>query len=116
MKLREIKDIVDFYDDIKQTEELLDKEVTLMYYWYHHMIDRKVVDEMNKAVKNKDFDKFIELRNKYNGLPSTDGEPLEFLPQYADVVTEEDYDYIGRVDVTVKSNFDKITDSDYECG
>lgn len=115
MKLREIKDVVDFYDDVN-VEELLDKEVTLMYYWYHHMIDRDVVNQMNKAVKDKDFDKFIELRNKYNGLPDTEGEPLTFLPDYADVVTEDDYDYIGRVDVTVKSNFDKITDSDYECG
>ena len=115
MKLREIKDIVDFYDDVN-VEELLDKEVTLMYYWYHHMIDRDVVNQMNKAVKDKDFDKFIELRKKYNGLPDTEGEPLTFLPDYADVVTEDDYDFIGRVNVTVKSNFDKITDSDYECG
>lgn len=115
MKLREIKDIVDFYDDVN-VEELLDKEVTLMYYWYHHMIDRDVVNQMNRAIKEKDFDKFIELRKKYNGLPDTEGEPLTFLPDYADVVTEDDYDYIGRVDVTVKSNFNKITDSDYECG
>lgn len=115
MKLREIKDVVDFYDDVN-VEELLDKEVNLMYYWYHHMIDRDVVNQMNRAVKDKDFDKFIELRKKYNGLPDTEGEPLTFLPDYADVVTEDDYDYIGRVDVTVKSNFNKITDSDYECG
>jgi len=115
MKLREIKDIVDFYDDVN-VDELLDKEVTLMYYWYHHMIDRDVVKQMDKAVKDRDFDEFIKLRKQYNGLLDTEGEPLTFLPDYADVVTEDDYDYIGRVDVTVKSNFDKISDSDYECG
>lgn len=81
------------------------------YFWYDHGIvcDTGEADIVTEAIKHKDFDTFIKIKNKY---PET--EDVCFFPDFA-----FQHCASGRtrkINITTRKGFEKITDSEHECG
>lgn len=80
------------------------------YKWYDHGLLRETgeADAVERAIEEHDFEAFTTIRKRY---PERDD--IVFFPRYA-------VEYINgerkRYDVTRKSGFNKITESEYECG
>ena len=89
------------------------KEQQIIYYWYDHLILRKTGEDkiVEKAIKEHDFDTFVEFRMKYPNEPD-----CVFFPDTAYVYDLELNDFVGVVDITTPENFACIDDQDYECG
>lgn len=92
---------------------------SVIYWWYDHMIradeeGQKIIKQVEDSIKNKNFKKFIELRDKLNNIKDEDGNTYEFLPAYA-IVYDNDNE-ISYLDITVEENFNKIDEEAYECG
>ena len=83
------------------------------YYWYHHMaIDYKMMDKINKAIMNHDWEAFKDYKKKYGRrclfpnmiYPCVEMEDEEVENIYPDVLPLN------------KKNFNLITHSECECG
>ena len=85
----------------------LEDEVEVIYYWYHHMIDKSIRDEIQTAIDNHDyktFDKYFE-NDRYAWC----------LPTSAHICTDKDS--IGTVMICGNQEmFNLITYSECECG
>ena len=95
-----------------------------VYYWYHHMIDSEEREEIQKTLNNKDFNAFIKCYKKYNSRGLFEGKfyeefnsfiPLIYLPDTITVFDDKDK-ILDCISILDKSNFEKITFSECECG
>lgn len=88
-------------------EELENKTVEVVYYWYHHMMPDYMIYEVQKALDNADYDTFTFWQERLNHPD------VCYLPDYACVFCEDDY--IGKLFITpVTMNL--LTYSECECG
>lgn len=87
--------------------------MTVTYYWYDHLLLRENGDaeKVQKAIKEHDFETFMFYYNKYQTNRKDD---LIFFPKLAHIW--ENDDCIGQFCVLTKGGFNKITDSEFECG
>lgn len=89
----------------------------VFYPWYDHLIRRtedgqKIMKEIKRCLDEHDFEKFMRLRDVLN----SNEEDMKFLPDYGWAYDgPDDYDP-KMIDITVKENFDLITEHQYECG
>ena len=83
------------------------RNCSVWYYWYDHLLLRETgeADIVEKAIKEKDYDTFAEMRKKY-------GET--FFPSTASVW--DGNTRIGYLDITTPETFNMINHSEYECG
>lgn len=84
----------------------------VVYYWYDHLLLRKNGDaeKVQQAIKNHDYDAFMELYNKYEGYE------VLFFPKIAYIYEKDSDEIIGEVLITNRNGFSLINDSEYECG
>lgn len=96
-----------------------------IYYWHHHNMPEKDRKEIEMALINKNFNKFIELYKIYSTLAIKYGRydeefeawfPLTFLPNTVAVYNTETEEFEEDEYVLSKSSFMKIIDYDCECG
>lgn len=103
----------------------MEKEVT--YYWYHHMMLEANRNIIQTVINNHDFEHFIELFQYWNAAGLKKGvlcqdiynNDLEFIPMIylpATVTYEDKNGEIQEIYILQKSNFEKITYSESECG
>lgn len=86
-----------------------DQNFGLVYYWYHHMIDSNVRKDIQSAIDNNDYEKFM---NYYESLNTT---ACTFLPNEAYLYYGNDC--IGEIDITCNEKLlSFITYSECECG
>lgn len=94
--------------------------IKVIYFWYDHLVLRENGDDkiVTKAIQTHDFDTFIKYYNKYPPFKVTDEEFGELtIPYFPNTALIFDGDeIIGTIDITIKKGFEKITDSEYECG
>ena len=88
--------------------------MTIRYQWYDHLIRRteegkKIIKEVERCLAEHDFEKFMKLKETLNSL----NEKFLFLPSFGFINETDD---IEIIDITIKENFDKITENQYECG
>ena len=89
--------------------ESKDRNFRVVYYWYHHMIDNNIRKDIQSAIDNGDYEKFIMYCEKLNTTACT------FLPNEAYIYYGNDC--IGEIDVTCnKDVISFITCSESECG
>lgn len=82
------------------------------YYWYHHGLawleeDSKEYEDflaIKQALAEKDYELFMELKGVYD-----DCLPNEATVFDGDVI-------VGKIDITIPANFNRITYSECECG
>lgn len=85
-----------------------DKEVEIIYYWHHHMIDYNTRKNIQQAIDNHDFYSFMLYYDKLN----TDN--ICYLPPIATILY--DGKYVGWVALEDSYIFSMITYSECECG
>lgn len=86
----------------------------VIYYWYDRGEIRDTPDEkiIMDAILNHDFDTFMKMYHKY---PKDNVTGFVYFPDCATVFDEDDM-LIGKIDITIPENFNKIDDTDYEWG
>lgn len=86
-----------------------DHNFSVVYYWYHHMIDANIRKDIQSAIDNGDYEKFMAY---YKSLNTN---VCAFLPNEAYIYYEDDC--IGSMDITCNKNvISFITFSESECG
>lgn len=95
----------------------------IIYNWYHHMMPIEEQKEIEKSIKNKDFETFINFYKKYNSRGLLNGKIWEEFDSFCPVIYLPDTAYVyenGKVkeeiDILERGNFNKITFSENECG
>lgn len=95
-----------------------------VYHWYHHMMPTEERQKITQALKDKDYYAFIVLYKKYAIKAIEDGQyyeelkswlPMVYLPDTISVY-DENTKLIETVSVLKRDNFDKITETECECG
>lgn len=93
--------------------------LAVVYYWYDHLIrdyewGREAIKAVESALHTHNYKEFMQLRKKLNSIQRG----LVFLPKEAFVYDRDDvsHDSLFTLDITVKENFMRITDSEFECG
>lgn len=83
-----------------------------IYYWYDHLVLRYNGDakKVEKAIESKDFDAFMEIKEKYSRKEWT------YFPDVIHVWDDEVNDFVDELDINVRENFEKIDHAEYECG
>lgn len=85
----------------------IEDEVEVVYYWYHHMIDKKIRDNIQKAIDTRDYEAFMKYADE--------DVRCEFLPVSASIYSNGEF--IGNVAICQsKEAFGLITHSECECG
>ena len=85
----------------------VENEVEVVYYWYHHMIDKTMRDDIQKAIDTHDYETFMKYADK--------DVHCEFLPVSASIYSNGEF--IGNVAICQsKEAFSLITHSECECG
>ena len=89
----------------------------VIYYFFDHLLLRRTGEakQVLEAVKNKDFDTFKKIFDKYPPYISSDGIEDVFFPHEASMFDKDD-NFIGYVDVTTLEGFNLIDEVEYECG
>lgn len=77
------------------------------YNFYHHLNPDFPKDRIIQLIQNKDYKGFMEQYYKWSQL---------YLPKYAFVYADEDYEHSVNTDITNEYNFKEITFAEYECG
>lgn len=94
-----------------------------IYYWYHHMMPDNERKEIEKALNEKDYFKFIDLYKKYSIEAIKYGQyieefqswcPMIFLPDQISIWNGDNHE--GYLSILDKENFEKITHHECECG
>lgn len=81
----------------------------VIYYWYHHMIDSDVINDIQDTIDSHDYEKFMAYYNYLNSNECT------FLPDYAYIFVDDDY--FSKINIIDSPEiFSKITYSECECG
>ena len=95
-----------------------------IYCWYHHMIPEKERKEISETIRNKNYEKFLQLYKKYAISAILEGRfneefqtwyPMIFLPHEIDVVNSKD-EIVDTLNILCKDDFMKITHEECECG
>lgn len=90
-----------------------------IYYWYDHLVLRYNGDakKVEKAIEDKDFDAFMELKKKYTGRKEGIAQASwVYFPDVIHVWDNETNDFVDELDINVRENFMKIDHTEYECG
>lgn len=85
--------------------------LNVVYYFYYHLDPLFPKEEVIKSIKNKDYDKFIDLYNEWhvkNGF--------FYMPKEIYVYTEENSECPIVANLLDRENFKQITHAEYECG
>ena len=87
----------------------------ISYVWFDHLIrttekGKQLIEEVEKSLDEHNFEKFLELKDFLNSM----FEDIIFLPNYGFVYDESDD--VTLIDITIKENFDNISQHEYECG
>lgn len=77
------------------------------YNFYHHLNPDFPKNRIIQLIQHKDYKGFMEQYHKWGQL---------YLPSYAFVYADEDYDHSVNTDITNEYNFKQITFAEYECG
>ena len=94
-----------------------------IYYWYHHMMPDNERKEIEKALNEKDYFKFIDLYKKYSIEAIKYGQyieefqswcPMIFLPDQISIGNGDNHE--GYLNILDKESFEKITHYECECG
>lgn len=88
-------------------EDLGNKEVGIIYYWYHHMLPFNVRDEIQRVIDEADYNAFKEWCSELN-KPG-----ICYLPDIAYVYCEDEF--IGELPMSPQTLYE-ITFSECECG
>lgn len=81
----------------------------VIYYWYHHMINSDIRDDIQNIIGNHDYKNFMVYYRTLNSDECT------FLPDYA-YISNDDGSF-SEINITVGLDaFSKITYSECECG
>lgn len=89
--------------------EKQDQNFSVIYYWYHHMIDPSIRTDIQSAIDSHDYNKFMTYYEMLNTHACT------FLPNEAYIYYGNDC--IGELDITCNKNvLSFITYSESECG
>ena len=86
---------------------IANKEIGIIYYWYHHMMPGDMRNEIQRAIDEADYKAFKEWSNKLN-QPG-----ICYLPDVAYVYCGDDY--IGDLPMGPQTLYE-ITYSECECG
>lgn len=81
--------------------------LNVVYNFYYHLNPKFPKDDIITYINNKDYESFIEVYNQWGRL---------YLPKYAFVYANEDYEHSVDTDITNEYNFKQITFAEYECG
>lgn len=76
----------------------------------------KLIKKIEDCIVNKNFETFSYLRKVLNELKDEEGSKLTFLPDTAIIHDSETDEVIGTLDITIKENFEKIDEGQWECG
>lgn len=84
------------------------------YYWYTHLcFSREEIEEIESSIREHDYNRYMELREKYNPIGERNGWGKEsFFPRCGSAIG----DIADVVDVTDREVFNKITFVEHECG
>ena len=90
-------------------------DVEIVYHWYDHLLlrDNGDADIITTAIKNGDYDTFIQYYNLYNNKYFNGDESIIFFPAYPSIFYNGEI--IGTIDITKPLGFSMITNSEYEC-
>ena len=93
-------------------------DVSIVYYWYDHMVLRQNGDaeKVTEAIAEGDYDTFIKYYNYYNYTYEYEGESgsITFFPSHAALYYHDEV--VGMIDITEPLGFSMICESEYECG
>ena len=85
----------------------IEDEVEIVYHWYHHMIDKEIVDDIQNAIDTHDYETFMKYANK--------DVRFEFFPIDASIYANGKF--VGNIAIFAeKEVFSLITYSECECG
>lgn len=90
------------------------KEV--VYYWYDHLLirqSRPLLQLVENSINNHDWNTFLILQTILNNTQDIDGNTHVFLPNNVVVYFESGISHSMEL---TEDLFNKITDSEYECG
>ena len=95
-----------------------------IYFWCHHMMPEKERKEISEIIRNKDYERFVKLYQKYTISAILEGSfneefqtwyPMIYLPEEITVFNEKD-EIVDTLNILCKDNFMKITYEECECG
>jgi hypothetical protein len=86
---------------------IADREISIIYYWYHHMMPPDMRNEIQRVIDEADYKAFKEWCGKLN-QPD-----ICYLPDTAYVYCGDDY--IGDLPMGPQALYE-ITFSECECG
>lgn len=87
----------------------MDNKITIIYYWYDHLVLRKTGEAklVEKAFQEKDYETFMNFVNKYGS---------EYFPQEATIFSTETDEILGYLDMSKEEAFRMVNCSEFECG
>lgn len=85
------------------------------YFWYHHMMDDKSRESIQRCLDDKDFSGFMRWRKRLSRYEKDSPFDMVFLPSTA-LMFEDDDSEPEEICILDKENFMKITFSESECG
>lgn len=109
MKLAKLKlkEFLSMCPPLILNEEIQNKEISIVYYWYHHMMPSDIRDEIERVIEEADYTAFKEWSKKLN-RPE-----ICYLPDAAYVYCGDDF--IGELPMDPQTLYE-ITYCECECG
>lgn len=99
---------------IPSADITMDTEVTVNYYFYHHMNQDFPREAAQQAIEQGDWETFREIQKRFE-CGGSECEGIVYLPHEACVAAEDKV--VGTLDVTYKPElFSLITYAESECG
>lgn len=99
---------------IPSADITMDTEVTVDYYFYHHMNKDFPRETAQQAIEQGDWKAFHEIQKRFS-YGGSDFDGIVYLPDEACVATGDKV--VGTLDVTYKPElFSLITYAESECG
>lgn len=102
-----LSEFISMHPPLTLNEDLCNKEISIVYYWYHHMLPLNVRDAIQRVIDEADYGLFKGWCNKLN-RPD-----ICYLPDVAYVYCEDDC--IGELPMGPQTLYE-ITFSECECG
>lgn len=102
-----LQELVSMRPPLILDEDLGNKEIQIVYYWYHHMMPSNVRDAIQRTIDEHDYALFKSWCSKLN-RPD-----ICYLPDVAYVYCGEDF--IGELPMGPQTLYE-ITFSECECG
>ena len=102
-----LKELVSMHPPLSLDEELGNKEIEVIYYWYHHMMPYEAREDIQHTIDEHDWSAFKKFYNQLNSAN------ICYLPDK--VYAYCDDDFIGHLPMGEQA-FSLITYSECECG